>query len=248
MTAIYDKIGVNYSVKRCTDPRIAAQLYPELAGARRIINIGAGTGSYEPEDMSLVAVEPSFEMISQRKAGSYPVERAFAEKLPFEDKSFSHAMTVLSIHHWENRAQAFREINRVTTGKFVAITWNPEADPFWLTRDYFPEMHVMDRQLFPPVEEFKEYFDDVRVTPLKIPEDCKDGFLAAFWKRPDAYLSKDVRQSISSFSKIKHLSEGLNKLESDLESGKWAKNNHAILNKASLDVGYILVSGKVRNT
>ena len=95
MDAKYDKIGNNYSVMRVTDPRIAEQLYAELRGATRIVNIAAGTGSYEPEDIELVAVEPSSVMIAQRKAGSHPVEQAFAEQLPFEDRSFSHAMTVL---------------------------------------------------------------------------------------------------------------------------------------------------------
>lgn len=96
MKPIYDNIGINYSVRRCTDPKIAKQLYAELHGATRIVNIGAGTGSYEPENVDLVAVEPSAEMISQRKVGSHPVEKAFAEKLPFENSSFSHTMTVLS--------------------------------------------------------------------------------------------------------------------------------------------------------
>lgn len=247
MKAIYDKIGINYSVTRCTDPKIAKQLYSELQGATRIVNIGAGTGSYEPENVELVAVEPSSKMIAQRKDGSHRVEKAFAEKLPFENRSFSHAMTVLSMHHWENRALAFSEINRVATEKFVAITWDPKSEPFWLTRDYFPEIYEMDKLIFPELEELKEHFDDVKIRPLPIPSDCKDGLLAAFWKRPEAYLSSQVRQSTSPFSKIKNLSEGLQKLADDLASGVWAKNNHAILALSSLDVGYRLISAKVRN-
>ena len=247
MDAIYDDIGINYSVRRCTDPQIAKQLYPELQGAARIVNIGAGTGSYEPEDVELVAVEPSSEMISQRKIGSHRVEKAFAEKLPFENNSFSHAMTVLSMHHWENRALAFSEINRVATEKFVAITWDPKSDPFWLTRDYFPEIREMDKHIFPELEELKEHFDEVKISPLQIPSDCQDGFLAAFWKRPEAYLNSKVRQSMSPFSKIKNLSEGLQKLEDDLTSGAWAKNNQAILGLSSLDVGYRVISARIRN-
>ena len=246
MKAIYDDIGVNYSVTRCTDPKIARQLYSELQGASRIINVGAGTGSYEPENIELVAVEPSSKMISQRKSGSHKVEQAFAEKLPFEDNSFSHAMTVNSMHHWENRAFAFAEINRVATDKFVAISWDPESDPFWLTRDYFPEIYEMDKGIFPGMEELNEHFSEVFITPLAIPADCKDGLLAAFWKRPGAYLSEKVRQSTSPFSKIKYLAEGLKKLEDDIASGAWAKNNHAILNATSLDVGYRLISARVR--
>src|SRR6185436_15043831 len=213
----------------------------------RIVNIGAGTGSYEPENIELVAVEPSSVMISQRKAGSHRVEQAFAEELPFEDRSFSHAMTVLSMHHWQDRARAFHEINRVTTEKFVAITWDPKSEPFWLTRDYFPEIYEMDKRIFPDFEELSEYFDEVTIRPLQIPSDCQDGFLTAFWKRPEAYLSSNVRQAMSPFSKIKNLSKGLRKLEEDLASGAWARNNHAILDASYLDVGYRVISARVIN-
>lgn len=247
MDAIYDDIGNNYSVTRCTDPKIAKQLYDELHGATRIVNIGAGTGSYEPENIEVVAVEPSSVMISQRKISSHRVEQAFAEKLPFENSSFSHAMTVLSMHHWQNRARAFHEINRVATEKFVAITWDPTSEPFWLTRDYFPEIYEMDKCIFPDLEELNEYFDEVTIRPLQIPSDCQDGFLAAFWKRPEAYLSNKVRQAMSPFSKIKTLSEGLQKLGDDLASGVWAKKNHAILGSSYLDVGYRVISARVRN-
>ena len=246
MDAIYDEIGNNYSVTRCTDPKVAKQLYEELQGATRIVNIGAGTGSYEPENIELVAVEPSSVMIAQRKVGSHPVEQAFAEKLPFENNSFSHAMTVLSMHHWQDRGRAFREINRVATEKFVAITWDPASEPFWLTRDYFPEIYEMDKRIFPDLEELSEYFDEVIACPLQIPSDCQDGFLTAFWKRPEAYLSSKVRQAMSPFSKIENLSQGLQKLTDDLASGAWARNNHAILDSSYLDVGYRLITARVR--
>ncbi|GAB4190366.1 MAG: hypothetical protein Tsb002_18290 [Wenzhouxiangellaceae bacterium] len=248
MKPIYDRIGINYSTRRCTDPKIAKQLYSHLEGATRIINIGAGAGSYEPESIPLVAVEPSSEMISQRKAGSHPVKQAFAETLPFEDKSFSHAMTVLSMHHWKNRAIAFDEINRVVSERFVAITWDPKAAPFWLTRDYFPEIYEMDQRIFPDLDEIENSFSAVEFHTLWIPGDCMDGFLAAFWKRPKAYLSDDVRRSISTFSKIENLSEGLRKLTDDLESGAWAENNQAIMDADSLDVGYRIISAKIRSS
>jgi len=246
--ALYDTIGGNYAQFRRPDPRIASVIEKAFGDATVVVNIGAGTGSYEPEDIELVAVEPSSVMIAQRKAGSHRVEQAFAEQLPFEDRSFSHAMTVLSMHHWQDRARAFREINRVATEKFVAITWDPGFEPFWLTRDYFPEIYEMDKVIFPDLEEFSEYFDEVSIRPLQIPDDCQDGFLTAFWKRPEAYLSSQVRQAMSPFSSIKNLSEGLQKLEADLASGAWARNNQAILGSSYLDVGYRLISARTRNT
>ncbi|MEM7038827.1 MAG: class I SAM-dependent methyltransferase, partial [Bacteroidota bacterium] len=242
----YDEIGKGYAGNRKSDPHIAAQIFSQLQGARRILNIGAGTGSYEPPGMDLVAVEPSAEMIAQRKPDAYPVIQASAEQLPFAAKEFSHALTILSMHHWTDLAQAFREINRVTTDQFVAVTWNPAAGPFWLTRDYIPQVMDMDRRIFPAMADFEAHFDDVQFTPLLIPEDCQDGFLAAYWKRPRAYLDAEVRKSISAFPKIGDYSAAIRQLEDDLNSGAWAKKNASILEDTTLDAGYVIVTGTIR--
>ena len=221
MEAIYDQIGTGYTVTRCTDPKIEAQIKDEQINAKNIIDIGAGSGSYEPKGVNLVAVEPSIEMINQRGTHSYPVKQAKADKLPFPDNSFSHAMTVLSMHHWENRQQAFYEIKRVTTTtKFIAIKWLPDAAPFQLTKDYFPEIYEIDRQIFPSINELQKSFKNLEIKPLLIPDDCEDGFLACFWKCPEAYLQKNVRSAISTFSKITNLEAGLKKLENDLATGE----------------------------
>ena len=244
---IYDKIGVNYARQRQTDPRLLEQITTKLKGAKRILNIGAGAGSYEPPNMDLVALEPSSKMINQRAKDAYPVVQGSAENLPFDNNSFSHVMTILSMHHWINKPKAFKEINRVAKERFVAVSWNPEAEPFWLTRDYFPEMYEADRAIFPKLNELNLYFGDVKMVPLSIPEDCIDGFLAAYWKRPEAYLNPTVRQSISTFSKLKSVEKGLQKLKNDLDSGVWLERNKEILNSSSLDAGYVLITAKTRN-
>ncbi len=245
--AKYDQIGIDYSSNRKSDPRIAEQIYAKLAGATSIVNIGAGAGSYEMENVDLTAVEPSGEMIAQRSATAHPAVQASAENLPFESKRFSHAMTVLSMHHWTDRPQAFREINRVTRERFVAVTWNPEAPPFWLTKDYFPGIYETDQKIFPFLSDFEAFFDDIQVSPLLIPEDCQDGFLAAYWKRPSAYLDPELRKSISTFSKLEGLEEGLQKLTDDLANGTWKQRNPELLDVKALDVGYIVFSAKIRD-
>ena len=247
MQPIYNKIGSRYARTRQTDPRIANQIHRELAGAKRIINIGAGTGSYEPEHADLVALEPSDKMIAQRHPESHPVVQGYAESLPFEANSFSHAMTVLSMHHWHDRPRAFRDISRITTEKFVALTWDPGADTFWLTRDYFPGFHTMDLEIFPSLDELSAYFEDVSMRPVLIPEDCQDGFLAAFWKRPEAYLDPAVQRAISTFSKTENLREPLKRLEQDLASGKWHEINSELHDMATLDAGYRLVTARIKN-
>lgn len=247
MNPIYDQIGKGYSGKRRSDPRIAAQINASLKGATRVLNIGAGTGSYEPNNLEIIAIEPSAEMIAQRAPDAHPVVQGFAEELPFEADSFSHTMTVLSMHHWTDLEKAFGEINRVTTDTFVAVTWDPGSKPFWFTRDYFPEIYESDQVTFPSLVDFEKYFDDVRMVPLLIPEDCQDGFLAAYWKRPAAYLDPVVRRSISSFSKMEDYMKVLQQLQEDIQSGEWEAKNRSILDSSSLDAGYVIVTGKIRN-
>ncbi|MBK6511163.1 MAG: class I SAM-dependent methyltransferase [Haliea sp.] len=238
MGALYDTIGKEYSVGRRTDPKIAAHISRFLAGAASILNIGAGTGSYETGDANLIAVEPSRMMINQRSSGAYPVAQASAESLPFKDGAFTHSMTVLSMHHWSNRTEAFKEIKRVTTQRFVAVTWNPASKPYWLSADYFPEIHHVDQAIFPSLQELTIAFPGMKFHSLPIPSDCIDGFTAAYWAKPQAYLDPIARQSMSTFTKIGNVESGLSKLESDLKSGIWENRYAEVTGLMELDVGY----------
>jgi len=238
---LYDEIGLNYSIGRKSDAYIAAQINSELQGSDSILNIGAGSGSYEPKSVNLTAVEPSNAMIRQRIPGSHPVCKAKAEYLPFADKSFSHTMTILSMHHWSDRKQALTEISRVTEKRFIAVSWDPGDNLFWLTRDYFPEIYEIDRQIFPQIDEFYESFEKVTVKTLPIPADCRDGFMAAYWRKPHAYLDKQVREGISTFHKISNIDDGLYKLEKDLKSGIWQQKYADLLKLKFIDVGYKII-------
>lgn len=240
MKTLYDEIGKHYALGRREDPTIAANLHQFLEDAESILNIGAGTGSYEPLHKNLVAVEPSCEMIAQRPPDKAPVIRAFAERLPFEDDRFSHSMTVLSMHHWGDRQKAFAEIRRVSRDCFVALTWDPGAQPYWLTADYFPEVHAIDAAIFPSLKEIAGCFESVKFYPVPIPKHCIDGFTAAFWAKPNAYLDPRIRSNMSTFTKIRHLQDGLNRLGSDLESGRWQEKYGELSNLEALDVGYVI--------
>lgn len=240
MEALYDTIGKTYSVGRKEDPSIAATISGYLTGAKRVLNIGAGTGAYEPRGTNLVAVEPSRAMIEQRPVNAAPVKQAFAEALPFKDGAFSHSMTVLSMHHWEDRKAAFSEIKRVTTQRFVAFTWDPASSPFWLTEMYFPAIHEMDTGIFPSLSEIRSAFPSVRFYPVPIPANCLDGFTAAYWARPEAYLEPKVRASMSTFSKIKDVAAGVNKLKQDLATNVWERDYGHLRGLKYLDVGYTL--------
>lgn len=240
MDAVYDKIGEGYSIGRKTDPKISSFLNQFLDGSESILNIGAGAGSYEPIHKNLIAVEPSLEMIRQRPKNSHLVKQAFAEQLPFKDASFSHSMTVLSMHHWSDRNAAFNEIKRVTTNRFIAVTWNPNSEPYCLTKDYFPEIHEIDKSIFPSLDELSNTFAGIKNYPLEIPVGCVDGFTAAYWARTAAYLDSKIRSGMSTFVKINNHDDGLRKLKADLNSGVWQEKNNGIESLSKLDVGYVV--------
>ena len=239
----YDKIGEGYTRFRRADPRIAALISTSLGDAQSVINVGAGSGSYEPRGCEVLAIEPSDLMISQRPSDSAPCIRGMAESLPVESKSFDAAMAILTIHHWNDWRKGLKELCRVARRRIVILTFEPEASKFWLA-DYFPSIGQEDRAIFPPLEAIRSAFGGAEVVPVPVPHDCADGFLGAYWRRPEAYLDPAVRQSISSFSKF-DATEGLARLTADLETGAWRKQNRQLLSLESLDVGYRLVRSEI---
>nr|BFE87156.1 hypothetical protein GCM10020093_097570 [Planobispora longispora] len=121
---LYDAIGSAYPATRRTDPRIAAQIWDALGDARTVLNVGAGTGSYEPADRDVTAVEPSAVMRGQRPVGAAPCVAAAAESLPFEDHSFDVAMAVSTVHHWKDPIGGC-----VRCGAWPAAWWCSRSTP-----------------------------------------------------------------------------------------------------------------------
>lgn len=238
--AIYDGIGEGYALRRRADPRIAAAIMSALGDARAIVNVGAGTGSYEPADRIVQAVEPSETMIDQRPAGAAPCVRASAELLPFEAGAFDAAMAVLTIHHWSDWRAGLREMRRVARRRIVLLSFDAEASNFWLTRDYFPDLMALDRRIMPKLSDLASELGEFHVAPVLVPHDCADGFLGAYWRRPNIYLDPVARGSMSSFAKI-DAENGLKKLARDLDSGAWRERYADLLTLDALDIGYRLL-------
>jgi SAM-dependent methyltransferase len=239
--ALYDEIGCTYAGRRKSDPRIATAIECALSGCESILNVGAGTGSYEPRSQFTVAVEPSSIMMAQRPAAAASVVHACAEALPFSDDSFDAVLGVLTIHHWKDRVRGLAECNRVARAKIVFLTIDMEACArFWLF-DYFPALLRTDRRIFPSIARFRTAFGSVESIVVPIPEDCCDGFLAAYWKRPGAYLDPIVRNSISTFSKIGNVDSQLKQLENDISSGEWDQRYSSLQNLSAIDLGYRIV-------
>ncbi len=244
MPQLYDTIGTHYAEYRRPDPRIAAAIVAALGDALRVVNIGAGTGSYEPKDRDLVAVEPSETMIRQRPPGAAPVVRASAMMLPFRDTEFDAALAILTVHHWPDLTAGILEMARVAK-RCVVLTWEPSTSPAWLTRDYFPEILAYDLTVFPPVAPFYgTLFKTMDVRAVPIPHDCADGFLEAYWRRPEAYFDPYARLSISSFARVPRVHDSLAALRRDLDEGTWSRRNADLLTRHELDLGYRLIIGE----
>ena len=242
----YDHIGVGYGRRRQPDPRIASVIFDGLGDAATLINVGAGAGSYEPRDRFVLAVEPSITMIRQRPYGSAPAVQARAERLPFPDGCFDAALSVLTIHHWNALRAGVREMRRVARDRVVVLTWDPDTERSWLG-DYFSHLIEADRKRFPPLTGLVSLLGHAHVAPVKVPADCVDGFMGAYWRRPEEYLNPDVRAAMSSFASGQ--SElALSRLKQEIENGEWARKYGARLPEDEIDLGYRLIIATSRHT
>jgi SAM-dependent methyltransferase len=241
--ALYDEIGVGYAANRRPDPRWAAVIHRALGDARTILNVGAGAGSYEPDDRPVIALEPSRRMIAQRREGAAPVVQGIAGALPFPDASFDAALAVLTVHHWPDAALGLAEMQRVAARQ-VVVTWEPEvfAERFWLVRDY---VTAVDRGDVVAGRRITGQLRDAETLPLPVPHDCTDGVFGAYWRQPEKYLDPEVRASISGLALADPavMSRAMARLRADLDSGAWARRYAALLDMDELDVGYCVIAG-----
>lgn len=231
---------MDYANLRQPDPRIAAHIRRALRAARTVLNVGAGTGSYEPADRDVTALEPSAGMIRQRAQDAAPVVQGFAENLPFADDAFDAAMAILTVHHWSDRARGLAEMRRVSRGPVVLLTVDPAHPGCWLT-DYFPELRDLDLRQMPLLDDYRRWLGGAEIAAVPIPHDCRDGFLYAYWRRPEAYLDPRVRAAMSSFWAIGGIEAGVARLADDLASGTWNERYGDLLGLSEIDAGYRLI-------
>lgn len=240
----YDTIGRTYAATRRPDPRIGALIRAALGDARSVVNIGAGTGSYEPPT-TVLAVEPSPVMLAQRPPGAAPAVRARAEHLPLATGSVDAAMALLTVHHWTDLAAGVAELRRVARRRVVVLTWDQRVTrEFWLLRDYLPAAVALDDDRAVPVERLAEMLGGARIAPVPVPHDCVDGFGAAYWRRPEAYLDPLVRAGMSMLAQVGDaaLRPGLDRLAADLADGRWYRRHAGLLARTELDAGYRLLT------
>jgi len=239
---LYDNIGLGYAAARIPDPRIAAQIHAALGDATSIVNVGAGSGSYEPRDRRVVALDPSPVMLAQRAHDAAPAVCGVAEALPFANGMFDAALATLTLHHWRDLAGGIAELRRVAR-RAVVFTFDTvfELDQ-WIVREYLPEMAGQALFDFPVIEDLVAMLDaTVEVVP--IPRDCIDGFTGAYWARPEAYLDRAIRAGMSSMQTLDQelVESRMDRLRADLESGAWDERHGHLRDLDELDLGYRLL-------
>ena len=237
--SLYARTAGAYARFRAEDPGIAAAIHDALGGARTVVNVGAGMGAYEPREREVTSVEPEPAM-----AGSRPSVQAYAEALPFADDAFDAAMAVLTVHHWSDWRAGAAELRRVARDRVVVLTFDPAwTRALWLVDEYLPELAEIDLPRFPTPEQLLEALGGGELRTVPISHDCRDGFLGAYWRRPERYLDPGAQQAISALAMLGPAvrERGLNALERDLESGAWLARHADLTDRMALDLGYRLV-------
>jgi SAM-dependent methyltransferase len=239
----YDTIGRGYTTHRRADARWAACINRELKGAARIVNVGAGTGSYEPVGPAVVAVEPSTTMVAQRPPGAAPVVRGSGTALPLRTRSFHAAMAILTMHHWPDWRTGLAELCRVAPRRLILTIDFEVHARFWLLSDYLPEVADYVSQERPTIGDIMGTIPVTKVVELPLPPDLADGVLGAQWRRPEAYLDPVVRANTSplALADPDTVTAGVARLEADLASGAWQQRHGALLDRTEYDLGYRLL-------
>jgi len=241
----YDSIGVGYSATRGEDPRVLERIVDALGGSKTVLNVGAGTGSYEPRDRFVIAAEPSRLMLRQRRNPWSAAVQCSAFPLPLGDDAVDAAMAILTVHHWDAQlAKGLGELRRVTRGPIVVVTYDVHGcEPMWLPRDYLPEALELDRQTFPTLERLDETFGGCEVTALPIHRATPDWTFGSFWAHPQRVLDPRARAATSGFSRqpAHVVDRVVAAVERDLRSGEWDRRYSHLHELDELDVGLRLV-------
>ena len=242
----YDRIGEGYAQTRREDPRYREVIHAALGGARTVVNVGAGAGSYEPRDRHVIAIEPSDVMAAQRPRELSPAIRAGAGALPLRDDAVDAAMAILTVHHWDaDQERGVRELRRVARGPVAILTIDPRVSgAMWLMAEYLPENAAMDSAIFPPPEQLAAWLGgDTRIAVVPVWRDTPDWTLLSFWAHPERVLDPAARAATSGFARQRPevVARVVAAVERDLASGAWDARHGHLRDLDAHDVGLRLV-------
>lgn len=242
----YERIGRGYARTRREDPQLARRIHRALGDARTTVNVGAGTGSYEPRDRYVLPIEPSDVMAGQRSSELPPAIRASADELPLRDQSVDAAMAILTVHHWDEAQEAgIHEMRRVARGPVVILTYDPTVSgQMWLMAEYLPEVAELDRLIFPGIKTLQRWLGGTtRVEAVDIPRDTPDWTLGSFWAHPERVLDEAARNATSGFARMKPsvVERVTSAVRDDLESGVWDHRHGYLRQLRTFDAGLRLL-------
>jgi SAM-dependent methyltransferase len=242
--ARYDRIGTSYAARRRPDPRFEAAISAAIGAASTVVNVGAGTGSYEPAGRTVVAIEPAATMIAQRPTDAAPAVRARAEALPLRTAAVDVALALMTLHHWDDPRAGIDELRRVATRQ-VVLTFDAKVAAGWWLHDYLPDLGSLPTQRPPAPETIASWLGGAEIRPLPTPHDCGDGLMVAYWRRPRAYLDPGVHAGMSGMRLLDAAARerGLTALRRDLEDGSWDRRYGHLLEREELDTGLRLLIG-----
>jgi ubiquinone/menaquinone biosynthesis C-methylase UbiE len=247
----YDTIGKDYNLTRQADNYITERLYYHLnpETGKIYLDIGCGTGNYthalNKKGVQFIGIDPSEKMLDKAKLQNQNITWLLgkAESIPLDNESIDGCIASLTLHHWTNLSNGFKELYRVlkTNGKVVIFTSTPnQMKGYWLNH-YFPKMLSVSIQQMPSFEIIKKAlienrFKNIKTEAYFIKPDLQDLFLYAGKERPELYLNAQVRYGISSFSALsnkKEVEQGLHEIEDDIKTKKITK----IINDYKNDYG-----------
>jgi SAM-dependent methyltransferase len=236
--ADYGAIGASYSEYRQPDPRIIARIERALGSARSVLNVGAGTGSYEPSDRDVTAVEPSASMRAQRSPHASVAIDAVAEALPFADRAFDASLATFTVHQWTDLERGLREMRRVTRGPVIVLTCDPQlVQRFWLN-EFAPEVLATEAKRYPGIDRIRSVLGGTtQALSVPIPLDCRDGFNEAYYGRPERLLDVRARLACSAWSFVDEATRQryVENLRQALSDGSWDQRHGHLRTQPELD-------------
>jgi SAM-dependent methyltransferase len=262
----YSQFASGYTNFRRPDDRIQSAIDDALGEAVTVLNVGAGTGAYEPAHRDVTAVEPSASMRAER-ASAKPAIDSTADHLPFADDSFDAGMSTMSVHQWPDLEAGLAELRRVVTGPVVILTADPaHLREFWLN-DYAPEVMATEARRFPAIDRVAAALGGaahglnsaaahgeglnggaahawaIEVRVVEIPLDCTDGFNQAYYGRPELFLEPGARAANSAWSFVGADAEErfVRELSRDLEDGTWDRRYGQLRTQPTFDGSLRLV-------
>ena len=247
----YDSIGFGYSQCRREDPVLYEKIISALGSSQTVVNVGAGAGSYEPRDRTVLAVEPSEVMARQRSPDKLPAIKGTADRLPFHDQSMDACMTILSLHHWHpNQKAGVHEMRRVARDRIVIVTIDPRISAqMWLMADYLHEVADLDHQIFPLPETICEWLGhatEIEVVPTS--RDTVDWSLVSFWAHPERVLDPAARAATSGFARQSRavIDRVVSHVERDLKSGLWDEKHGYLRGLNAYDAGMRVITTQLQ--